>query len=103
MGDLGPALEALQGEAPGVVVLLSDADPAVRLAAVETLKNVAIVRQRLRQRVLALPALPGTTIDHRALLEGIDPLEVFLKTDLGAVAPLLSEADTRVRREAAVF
>jgi HEAT repeat protein len=103
IGNLRPALEALRGQAHGLTALLSDADPGVRFASMETLKNAAVVRQRLRQRVLALPTFKGTTIDHRALLEGIDPLEVFLKTDLGAVAPLLTEADTRLRREAVIF
>jgi HEAT repeat protein len=103
IGELRPALEAMRAHAHDLTLLLSDADPAVRFTGIETLKNVALVRQRLRQRVLALPEFPGTTIDHRALLEGIDPLELFLKTDLGAVAPLFSEADMRLRREAAIF
>ena len=102
--ELKPALDAIRSHAGALAPLLNDADGQVRLAGMGTLRSVADARQRLRQRVLSLlPAFPGTPADPRTLLAGADPLEPFLKSDLGAVGPLLSETDTRLRREAAIF
>jgi HEAT repeat protein len=97
--ELRPVLVALRAQVADLTGLLGQADATARRAAIETLQNIALARQRLRQRVHSLPNYATVNADNLALLSGADPLESFLQKDLNALAPLLGDSDTRTRKD----
>lgn len=103
ISELQPVLAALRTDVDKLPALLKDQDGATRLAALDTLRHVAIARQRLIQRVQSLPNYAAGEKANLALLAGADPLENFLQKDLGAVAVFFSESNLQSRKIAALF
>lgn len=103
VAELQPLLSALRADVDRLPPLLKDQDGATRLAALDALRHVAIVRQRLSQRVLSMPNYAAGGKANLALLAGADPLENFLQKDLSAIAVFFSDPDVQFRKNAALF
>jgi len=103
IGELQPLLAALRTSVDKLPPLLRDQDAETRLAAIDTLRHIANARQRLVQRVQSLPNRADSDKANLALLAGADPLDNFLRKDLGGVAAFFSESNVQLRKIAALF
>ncbi|GEM_PF-6606770 len=108
VNQLKPIVLALRQQITKLTPTLRDPDAGVRLGGMNSLNQIANAGQRLRRYVLTIPVLPKSPTqkigkDRATMIDGLDPLELFLPKNLNAVGPLLSEPDGRVRRAAATF
>ncbi len=107
LDEFKPVLSALRDAvAPrqgGLVALLGDRDPNSRFIGAEALQSIALVRQRLRQRILESARTGGAAKDAQSVLAELDPLGSFLETRLGVLRPLFADSDVRLRKTAVTF
>jgi HEAT repeat protein len=97
--ELEPNLKALRSQVEGVAKALKDAEPRVRLLALNTLESIGQLRQRLRKRATSVPLYIGPGTSAAESLK-VDPLEALVRDQLGDVIRLLADSDVRIRRTA---
>ncbi|MCI0680703.1 MAG: HEAT repeat domain-containing protein [Gemmataceae bacterium] len=98
LGGLRPVLAALRTHVAGLTALLKDTDSDTRQAAMETLRQLAMARQRIVQWVSTVPNVAEQ-------LAGADPLEGFLQKDLPVIAAVFNDSSSSalLRKSATLF